>query len=667
MFAYRSLTSVACIFLLCAIVSGCSNSIDVAAQTNPDDRRQARIDEFVKRGEAAIVELLPMLRSSSPEDAEIAADSLSKIGSTDGQVIDALGDLLDDSGKSVTAKQAAATALGRLGSKSVPHLIKALNDSQIVPVVKAAAEGIEGLDLDNTHALDLVLARKRVEEFKNGVLARSRVYGGSQSVVTRSTVNALGEVTSSRQYRVGPSRGAVANQMERAALTASELDEAIMSLDRALSKLGVVDVQARQEIVVAADQAAVNFDPFLWKKLREFTDTPSASITSLDFSRDGRWLASADQEGVVRLYRSFDGTLAQEFSGHKGSVSSVAVGPTGVVASGGTDKTVRIWDTETGQSLHTLEVPTRSGIFGSVQAVTFDVDGQVVMASCSDDQVYFWNVDGGRLAKWVKAGGGRKGAAFSDEGEFLAVVGSTGGGSDVKVFGLSSGEVVSIPCYTKFESAFAVSSDGRTLATAKRIADSWYLKIIDLSDGGKEVHAIDLAKLHPSDRGRARCLDLSPDGHLLAIGAANGKVRFWSTELGRSLYEFSLSWQKVTSVRFSSDGDQLAVGTAGGMIHLYGVPGDETTPNPDSVIDLLEVHTTDMMPNLGHRNPLYMEKNWSDSTGAFQRVATFVSFDGNVVVLKLPDGRTSRVPISRLSEVDQVFIRTHTHLDSEEQ
>jgi eukaryotic-like serine/threonine-protein kinase len=72
-------------------------------------------------------------------------------------------------------------------------------------------------------------------------------------------------------------------------------------------------------------------------------------------SADGLLVASGGDDGVVRLWESGTTRLIGTLEGHTGTVWCMALSADGLrVASGGVDDTVRLWDSRTGQLLATL-------------------------------------------------------------------------------------------------------------------------------------------------------------------------------------------------------------------------------------------------------------------------------------------------------------------------
>ncbi|MGH2350757.1 MAG: NB-ARC domain-containing protein, partial [Chloroflexota bacterium] len=103
-------------------------------------------------------------------------------------------------------------------------------------------------------------------------------------------------------------------------------------------------------------------------------------VRAVAFAPDGLTLASAGDDGTVRLWAAATGAQERELTWHSSRVNAVAFGPAGrTLASAGDDGMVQLWDAARDAVRWALEV-----LLVRVHAVAFTPDGST-LASAGDD------------------------------------------------------------------------------------------------------------------------------------------------------------------------------------------------------------------------------------------------------------------------------------------
>jgi hypothetical protein len=110
-------------------------------------------------------------------------------------------------------------------------------------------------------------------------------------------------------------------------------------------------------------------------------------IHALAFFPDGKRLASASHDGTVKLWDVQTGQCLHTFAGHEQAVRAVTVSADGkLIASGSDDRTARVWDVASGAQVAQLE-----GHAGAVRGVAFLPDGSLLTAG-RDGTLRTWDV-----------------------------------------------------------------------------------------------------------------------------------------------------------------------------------------------------------------------------------------------------------------------------------
>ncbi|CEJ62717.1 hypothetical protein PMG11_11209 [Penicillium brasilianum] len=322
-----------------------------------------------------------------------------------------------------------------------------------------------------------------------------------------------------------------------------------------------------------------------WSLCLQTLEGHSNSINLIVWSPDGSRLASASIDKTVRIWDSATGQCSSTLEGHSDSVNSIAWSTDGskiTTASG--DKTIKIWDPATGQCASTLQ-----GHSDWVNSVAWAPDGSRLASASDDKTVRIWDSATGYCGLTLHGHGNWVNwVAWSPDRSRLA---SASNDKTIRLWDAITGQCeLTLRGHSTWVNSVAWSPNGSRLVSA---SDDATIRIWDPATG-------QCASLLKGHSGSVTSITWSPDGGRLASASDDKTIRIWDAATGQCAFTLEGHSRSVQSIAWSPNGRRLA------------------SVSDDTTARIWDMTTGDCASTLqGHRSDDKTVKIWDSDTGQF--------------------------------------------------
>lgn len=292
-------------------------------------------------------------------------------------------------------------------------------------------------------------------------------------------------------------------------------------------------------------------------------------INYLVISPDGQTLASASADKTIKLWNLNTGHKKYTLTGHSSFVNYLVISPDGQkLASASADKTIKIWNLVTGQEIRTLK-----GHSNYVNYLAISPDGQTLISSSADKTIKLWNIETGKEIRTLS--GYTKYIDYFVISKDWQTIATGSADKIIKTWNLATGkETHTLVGHASTVNFVAFSPDGQTLvsASADKTIKIWHLAT------GKEIRTL------TGHSSFVNYVVISPEGQTLASASADKTIKIWNLATGKEIRTFMGHTSFVDYLVISSDGQTLISGSADKTIKIWNL-------NTGQVIHTLTGHS----------------------------------------------------------------------------
>ncbi|OCL93957.1 caspase family protein [Aliarcobacter thereius] len=314
---------------------------------------------------------------------------------------------------------------------------------------------------------------------------------------------------------------------------------------------------------------------------------------------DIKWDGKNQENLFSSLYVDKDGNIKEsaEFphktlNGHNDNINSIAISPDNkYLVSGGLDKTIKIWDINSGKLLNTLY-----GHTDRIWTITISKNSKYIISGSADKTIKIWDFNSGKLLNTLKGHTSSVNSiAISPDSKYLF---SGSLDKTIKIWDINSAKLLN--------TLYGHSSG---VLTIKISPDNKYL-FSGSFDKTIKIWDINSAKLLNTLHGHSRAIltiAISSDSKYLFSGSADKTIKIWDINSTKLLNTLHGHTDSVLTIATSPDNKYLVSGAWDKTIQIWDI-------NSAKILNTLYGHTNSVWTVVVSADNKYLISGSDDNT-----------------------------------------------------
>lgn len=331
-------------------------------------------------------------------------------------------------------------------------------------------------------------------------------------------------------------------------------------------------------------------------------------VTDIAFSPDNQIIASASRDKTIKLWQ-LDGTLITTLSGHNGWVNTIDFASDNLLASGGEDNQIKLWQIDHQSS---KELRTITGNKDRITQVKFSANGDELISASGDGEVKLWQVKDGQQINSFSHQDQVNSVAFTPDDQLIATATADGriniwnkDGILQQVLVGHGGEITKLNFSPQEINEANNQANSYLLASASvdKTVKIWQINNLSSSEAGgiysvaisptsPEIYAAagwdgkiqlwqkypdqtkELLRTLPGHQTTIADLKFSPDGKVLASASWDKTIKLWRVADGSLITTLKGHQDGVNSIAFSPNGQLLVSGSEDRTVKIWQLNND---------------------------------------------------------------------------------------------